>query len=254
MGEALLMGMLAQGHSVLVAESNPERAEQLGSLDAVTVCSAGDAAAGADIVIVAVKPPQVAPLIAEVAAVVRPSTPIISVAAGVTLEALARAAGQQVPVIRAMPNTPALVGQGMVAISPGATCTATQTELAVDILSAVGEVVVVPESEQDAVTALSGSGPAYLFLVAEAMIDAGIELGLPEQTARQLATQTIYGAASMLRDAGQEAATLRANVTSPNGTTAAAIESFEGNGLRSLFESAMRAARDRSIEMSQELP
>jgi pyrroline-5-carboxylate reductase len=253
MGEALLMGILRRGHKVLVAESNPERAAQLGELSGVDVRSAAAAVASADVVIIAVKPPHVAELIADIASSVRPHAAVVSVAAGISVAALEQAAGAGIAVIRAMPNTPALVGEGMIAISASPTCTTEQVAAAIDLLSAVGKVVEVPESQQDAVTALSGSGPAYVFLVAEAMIDSAIELGLHPALARELAVQTVFGAAAMLRDSGDTApATLRRNVTSPNGTTAAAIAALEEHGLRTAFTAALAAASDRSIEMTGE--
>ncbi|NQU38097.1 MAG: pyrroline-5-carboxylate reductase, partial [Actinobacteria bacterium] len=231
MGEALLGGMLRRGYEVLVAESNPRRATELGELDGVEICTATAAVAAADLVIVAVKPQNVVDLIADTASSVGSHTAIVSVAAGISIATLERSAGPGIAVIRAMPNTPALLGEGMIAISPSALCSTEQIEAAVDLLSAVGRVVVVPESQQDAVTALSGSGPAYVFLVAEAMIDAAVGLGLEPSQARELATQTVFGAAAMLRESGDDPATLRANVTSPNGTTAAAIAALEEHEL-----------------------
>lgn len=252
MGEALLVGMLRHGYEVLVAESNPSRAAQLGELAGVEVCTATAAVAAADVVIVAVKPQNVAELITDTASSIRPHAPIVSVAAGMSIAALEQAAGPGVAVIRAMPNTPALLGEGMIAISPSGLCSAEQIEMTVELLSAVGKVVVVPEAQQDAVTALSGSGPAYVFLVAEAMIDAGVGLGLEPSQARELAVQTMFGAAVMLRESGDDPATLRANVTSPNGTTAAAIATLEEHELRVAFTAALSAAHARSIEMTRE--
>ncbi len=257
MGEALLIGMLRRGHEVLVAESNPTRAAELAELDGVEVCTATAAVAAADVVIVAVKPHQIIELVADLASSIRATTPIVSVAAGISVRALEAAvakdeAGRQLAVIRAMPNTPALVGEGMIAISPSAGCSGAQVSMTIEMLSSVGQVVVVPEEQQDAVTALSGSGPAYIFLVAEAMIDAAVALGLEPSQARDLAVQTIFGAATMLRESTDAPAVLRGNVTSPNGTTAAAIEALERNELRAAFTAALSGAHARSIEMTAE--
>jgi len=252
MGSALLVGMLRRGHEVLVAESDPTRAEQLSELAGVEVCTATAAVAAADVVVIAVKPQHVAELLIDTASSIRPHVPIVSVAAGISIAALEKAAGPGAAVIRAMPNTPALLGEGMIAISPSEVCTPEQIDTTLELLSAVGKVVVVPEAQQDAVTALSGSGPAYVFLVAEAMIDAGVGLGLEASQARELAVQTVSGAAAMLRESGDDPATLRANVTSPNGTTAAAVAALEDHELRAAFTAALSAAHARSIEMTSE--
>ena len=151
-----------------------------------------------------------------------------------------------------MPNTPALVGQGMTVLSAGRNCSTDQLEQAQELLESVGRVAVVPESQQDAVTALSGSGPAYVFFVVEAMIDAAIALGLEPETARELAVQTAYGAATMLRETGDDPIELRENVTSPGGTTAAAIERLEEHEVRVAFAAALAAAKIRSEELASE--
>ena len=150
-----------------------------------------------------------------------------------------------------MPNTPALVGVGMSVLSPAPGCPPESLELAELVLGSVGQVRTAPESQQDAVTAVSGSGPAYVFYVAEAMIEAGALLGLPHDLARDLTVQTLLGAATMMRDVDQQPAALRANVTSPGGTTAAAVSVLDDAGLKSVFADAMRAARDRSAELGR---
>ena len=154
------------------------------------------------------------------------------------------------PVVRVMPNTPALVDEGMSAVSPGAHCTPDHVALAVRLMACVGKVVEVPEKMQDAVTAISGSGPAYIFYTVEAMIEAGVGLGLPRRLATELTLQTVYGAATMLRETGEHPVVLRENVTSPAGTTAAALRVLEDHKVRAAFLSALEAARNRSIELA----
>jgi pyrroline-5-carboxylate reductase len=149
-----------------------------------------------------------------------------------------------------MPNTPALVDEGMSAMSPGAHCTEAQMQVAGELLGAVGKVLTVPEKYQDAVTAISGSGPAYIFYVVEAMIEAGVVLGLPRATAHELVVQTLVGAATMLRETGEHPTVLRENVTSPAGTTAAALRELDDHKVRAAFVTAMEAARDRSQQLA----
>jgi pyrroline-5-carboxylate reductase len=148
-----------------------------------------------------------------------------------------------------MPNTPALVDQGMAAVSAGSHCDETQLLEVEGMLRAVGKVIRVPEKQQDAVTAISGTGPAYVFYVVEAMIESGVHLGLPRATASELVIQTVFGAATMLRDTGEHPTVLRENVTSPAGTTAAAVRKLEEHSVRAAFLVAMEAARDRSHEL-----
>ncbi|GAB3853907.1 pyrroline-5-carboxylate reductase [Nocardioides maradonensis] len=251
MGEALLAGLLRAGRpadSVLVGEKRPERAAELTERYAVRVVDNLGAAA-ADTVLLVVKPQDVPAVLAEIGPSLRPGQLVVSLAAGVTIAAIEALVPAGVAVIRVMPNTPALVGQGMAALSPGTHCTDAQLAEATELLSAAGRTVVVPEKQQDAVTAVSGSGPAYVFLVAEAMIEAGVHLGLPRATAHELAVQTLLGAATMLSESGDHPAILRENVTSPAGTTAAALGRLEAHGLRAAFLDALRAAHDRSVEL-----
>ncbi len=178
-------------------------------------------------------------------------TTVISLAAGVSTSVLAAHVPLGTAVVRVMPNSPALVGQGMSVLSPAPGCPPESLALAAQVLGAVGEVRSAPESQQDAVTAVSGSGPAYVFYVAEAMIDAGVLLGLPRALARDLTVQTLVGAAAMLRDADEHPAVLRENVTSPGGTTAAALHVLDDAAVRAAFANAMRACRDRSAELGR---
>ncbi|MFA7267687.1 MAG: pyrroline-5-carboxylate reductase [Candidatus Nanopelagicales bacterium] len=252
MGEALLAGLVDAGHAVVVCEADELRAASLRKKYSVPTGDARNAAANADVVIIAVKPAMVRDVVSTIAEVLPPSTLVISVAAGITTATIEGGLPVGAAVVRAMPNTPALVGQGMTVVSAGSSCSADQLQQAHELLASVGEVAAVPESDQDAVTALSGSGPAYLFFVVEAMIDAGVQLGLDPAIARDLAVQTVYGAASMLRETGEDPEDLRANVTSPGGTTAAAIAELEAGAVRASFAAALAAARARSAELSAE--
>jgi pyrroline-5-carboxylate reductase len=249
MGEALLGGILEAGWCkavdvAVVEASDARRSELAARFPGVAV---GDRIGEADGTIVATKPAQVLGVVREVAKNGCPR--ILSVAAGVPLVALEVAAGREVAVVRAMPNTPALVGRGAAAIAGGSEVTDDDLRWAEELLSAVGVVVRVDEPLLDAVTGLSGSGPAYVFLVAEALVEAGVLVGLTRPVAEQLAHQTLLGAAHMLVETGEPAAELRAGVTSPGGTTAAALRVLESSGVRAALIDAVVAARDRSVEM-----
>lgn len=252
MGQAIIAGLLDSGWAperITAAEAHGPTADQVRQTLGIEVRAAVDAVAGADVVLVAVKPHHVGPVLDEVAGSLGAATTVVSIAAGVPTATLAAHLPEGTAVVRVMPNTPALVGQGMAALSAAPGCPPESLELARGILGAVGEAVVVPEALQDAVTAVSGSGPAYVFLLAEAMIDAGVLLGLPRPLAHDLTVQTLLGAATMLRDSGEHPAVLRENVTSPGGTTAAALHVLEDAAVRAAVANAMRAARDRSVEL-----
>ena len=176
-------------------------------------------------------------------------TVAVSMAAGLTLEAMEKAAGNGVPVVRVMPNTPMLVGKGTNAAAPGTSVSDEQMSGVSELLEAVGEVVIVEESNMDAVTAMSGSSPAYYFLVTEALIDAGVQLGLKRDVAEKLATNAAHGAGKMLTDSGRDPATLRQNVSSPGGTTVHALRELEESGLRGMFFRAAEACANRSNEL-----
>jgi len=249
MGEALLTGLLASGWAeasdVGVVEKLVDRRSALASrFPGVTVLDASEKADG---VVVAVKPDDVEAVCASIAAA--GCGRVLSIAAGVTIARLERALGGDVPVVRAMPNTPALVGAGAAAIAPGSHATDDDLAWAESILRAVGTVVVVPEKLLATVTGLSGSGPAYVFLVAEALIDAGVLAGLPRDTSAALATQTLLGAARLLTETGDGPEALRAAVTSPGGTTAAGLRTLEQAGVRAAFLDAVMAATERSKEL-----
>ncbi|WP_141015286.1 pyrroline-5-carboxylate reductase [Nocardioides sambongensis] len=253
MGEAILSGLVRSGRpaaDLLVGEKRAERAAELEERYGVEVVSNRDAAEWADTVALVIKPQDMVAVLDEIAPALRPGQLLVSLAAGITTELIESHVPAGVAVVRVMPNTPALLGQGMAAISPGSDCDEAQLAEVEAMMSAVGEVVRVPEKQQDAVTAISGSGPAYVFLVAEAMIEAGVQLGLPRPTARELAVQTLLGSTSMLKESGEHPTVLREQVTSPGGTTAAALRELEVQGLRAAFHAALEAARDRSRELA----
>ena len=250
MGEALLAGLLAAGRSpkaLAVAEVSASRREQLGaSYPEVTIAQDAVHCNGA---VLSVKPGDVGGAARAVAdAGVRR---VLSVAAGVTTASIEAAVGPDLAVVRAMPNTPALIGLGAAAISPGSRADDADLAWAEEILGAVGVVVRVPETALDAVTGLSGSGPAYIFLVAEAMVEAGVLAGLPRDVSETLTFQTLLGSSRLLADGQSTPALLRAAVTSPGGTTAAGLRELERGGVRAAFLDAVKAAAARSRELGQ---
>jgi pyrroline-5-carboxylate reductase len=253
-GEALLAGLLAGGWSaddLAFTERHPERAAELTARFGVPAVDIPEAARRSDIVVVAVKPQDIGPVLTDLAPALRPATLVVSLCAGLPTALFEDALPAGTPVVRAMPNTPMLVGEAMSAISSGTHATDEQLTVVEKLLAAVGRVVRVPESQQDAVTALSGSGPAYFFFLVEAMIDAGILLGLPRTVASDLIVQSAFGAARMLRESSDHPVLLREAVTSPAGTTIAAIRELERHGVRAALIAAIEAARDRSVELGK---
>jgi len=257
MGEALVSGLLAGGwaapEEIAVAEAYGPRRDELlaetglaGRHPGLQVTAAPVAADGA---VVAVKPADVEVACRAIAAADVPR--VLSIAAGVTLTHLESWLGSGRAVVRAMPNTPALVGSGAAAIAAGRDAGPGDLDWAEQILGSVGTVVRVPEAQLDAVTGLSGSGPAYVFLVAEALIDAGVLVGLSRGTSQMLAIQTILGSARLLAESGQGPEALRAAVTSPGGTTAAGLRELEAAAVRSAFLNAVVAATERSRELGR---
>jgi pyrroline-5-carboxylate reductase len=232
-------------------EKRPERAAELREKYAVTVVDDLAEAAHADTVALVVKPQDMGDLLDEIAPSLRAGQLLVSLAAGITTAFIESRVPDGVAVVRVMPNTPALVDEGMAAISAGSHCDDEHLATAEDLLSTTGRVVRVPEKQQDAVTAISGSGPAYLFFVVEAMIEAGVHLGLPRTTATELVVQTVVGSAKLLRETGTHPTVLREQVTSPGGTTAAAIRALEDHKVRAAFITAMEAARDRSVTLAE---
>jgi pyrroline-5-carboxylate reductase len=258
MGEALLAGLLDAGwepEGISVAEVDPDRRRQLEERfpQVRVVPSPAWAVADAGLVVVAVKPGDVVAALEQCATTLPEQTLVLSIAAGVTLDTLETAAPDR-PVVRAMPNTAALVRKGAAAIAPGKHATDADMDMAERVLGAVGVVVRVPESLLDAVTGLSGSGPAYVFLVAEALVEAGVLVGLPRETAAKLVHQTLVGAATLLADGTEGPEALRAAVTSPGGTTAAGLQRLEAHGVRAALLEAVEAATERSRELGRGTP
>lgn len=253
-GEALLAGLLGAGRSagdLSFTERHPERAADLQARLGVEAVDVATAAAKAEVVVVAVKPQDIGPVLTELNAAIRPGTLVVSLCAGLPTALFEGALPAGTPVVRVMPNTPMLVGEAMSAVSGGTHATEEHLSVVEEMLGAVGRVVRVPETQQDAVTALSGSGPAYFFYLVEAMIDAGILLGLPRAVAADLIVQSAYGAAAMLRESDDHPVLLREAVTSPAGTTIAAIRELERHGVRAALIDAIEAARDRSVELGR---
>jgi pyrroline-5-carboxylate reductase len=252
LGEALLSGLLRGGRAaedVVVVERSAERAAYLKDRYGVLAVDVPEAVGFAATVIIAVKPQDLGALLDELGPLVRADQLVVSVCAGIPTAFIQKRLRDGVPVVRVMPNTPALVDEAMSAISAGSHATEVHLAATEAILEPVGHVMRLPEHQQDAVTALSGSGPAYFFYLVEAMIDAGILLGLPRAVAADLIVQTALGAAVMLRDSGEHPVQLREAVTSPGGTTIAAIRELEKHGVRAALLDAIEAARDRSREL-----
>lgn len=256
MGEALLGGLLRSGSvrpdQVVCTDADENRAREVSAAHGVAGhTDSAAAAAEADVLLIAVKPQNMAALLSEIAPKVSPRQTIISVAAGVRTATIEAALADGVPVVRVMSNTPVFVDEAMSALAPGRHADQSHLEIAKAILGHVGKVVELPEAQLDAVTALSGSGPAYFFLIAEAMIDAGIQLGLSRDIASELVAQTMVGSGKMLRDTGRQPVELREAVTSPGGTTIAALRVLEERGLRAAFLTAIEAAQRRSVELAE---
>ena len=255
MGETLLAGLLRAGVAktdLLIADRRIERSAEVTEKHGVSNGTNQEVVGTADTVVLVVKPQDMAIVLGEISQSIKPGALVVSLAAGITTSFIENLLPAGTPVIRVMPNTPALVDQGMAAISAGSLSTEAHLETAETLLRSVGQVVRVPEKYQDAITAISGSGPAYIFYVVEAMIEGGVMLGLPRDVANELVLQTVYGAATMLRETGEHPTVLREQVTSPGGTTVAALRQFDDFKVRAAFLSAMEAARDRSKELGMQ--
>jgi pyrroline-5-carboxylate reductase len=255
MGEALLSGLLRSGRSatdLLFTERHADRVDDLVQRYGVEAVGNAQAAQRADTLLIAVKPQEIGALLDELAGVVTPSNLVVTIAAGVPTRLFESRLAEGTPVVRVMSNTPVFVDEAMSAICAGAHAGEVHLDHTEQLLRSVGRVIRVPEAQLDAVTALSGSGPAYFFYLVEAMIDAGILLGLPRAVAAELIVQTAIGSAVMLRDSGQHPVQLREAVTSPGGTTIAAIRELENHGVRAALLAALEAARDRSRELAAE--
>lgn len=252
MGEALVSGLLGAGWDPGDLALCVRRADRAEDLAARTGCRVSldiaESIAGSDVVVVAVKPRDVAVVVKALDGVVEDTQVIISLAAGVTTQTYESVLGT-VPVVRAMPNTPALVREGVTGIAAGNHAGVDQLEVAREVLGAVGSVRIMEETLMDAVTAVSGTGPAYVFLLAEALTEAAMREGLPRDVAESFVHQTIRGAGHLLTETGKSPARLRHEVTSPGGTTAAAMHVLEEKGFRALVEDAVRAAAVRAREL-----
>ena len=253
MGETVLSGLLRAGwhaDQIVATDRRPERRQELTVRYGIRMLENTEAVAQAETVILVVKPQDMRDLLAEISQSIKPGVLVVSLAAGVDTNFIESRLPEGVAVVRVMPNTPAQVDEGMAAISPGSHSNQDHLDRVTEILSATGRVITVPERYQDAVTAISGTGPAYLFFVVEAMIEAGVHLGLPRDTATELVVQTMLGSAKLLRETGEHPTVLRERVTSPGGTTAAAVRQLEDHKVRAAFLGAMEAARDRSRELA----
>ena len=258
MASSLISGLIASGHSprhLWVSDINPDTLKALEENLNVNTSASNDAVINeVDVVVLAVKPQILNSVAKNAAALIQQKKPlVVSIAAGISQSSLSQWLGTDIAIVRCMPNTPALVLTGATALYANTKVTAEQRNLAENIMRSVGIALwVKDESELDAVTAVSGSGPAYYFLLMEAMEKAALELGLSEETARLLVQQTALGAAKIALESSESPEQLRKRVTSPGGTTQRAIETFEQGGFTELVSKALHAARDRSIEMSKQ--
>ncbi|HTA17098.1 MAG TPA: pyrroline-5-carboxylate reductase [bacterium] len=255
MGEAMLRGLAKAGHSKESLRAFDLRAERLEALASAAGFTASEsltqALDGADIIVLAVKPQSLDELLGALRPLVRKTQTVVSIAAGVRLQRLSSALAPATPLIRVMPNTPGLIGQGISAYCLGPSAGEDQASQVESLLRPLGKVLRVREEDMDAVTALSGSGPAYVFLFMEALQASGESLGLSPEAASLLAGQTLAGAAAMIQAGEKSPTDLRIAVTSPGGTTAAALKVLEDGGFRALVAKALRAARDRSQELGR---
>ena len=255
LGELVLSGLLRSGwpaQRLLATTRRPERAAELADRYGIRPVLNLTAVTQADVLLIAVKPQDAAKLLDDFGMKVPPDKLVVSLCAGLPTSFFAERLPGGIPVVRVMTNTPALVDQAMTVLSPGPYATEEHLALTEEIFQPLGRTMRVPESQQDAVTALSGSGPAYFYLLVEAMIDAGILLGLPRAVAADLIVQSAFGAARMLRESADHPVLLREAVTSPAGTTIAAIRELERHGVRAALIDAIEAARDRSIELGKQ--
>ena len=253
MGEALISALISSGVNpelITISEKRADRSAELTAKYSIRQAPLATNVAAADALLLVVKPQDMAAVLEEIKGFINPAAVVITFVAGKTISFISNALGTANPVIRVMPNTPTMVGAGMAAASMGAGVTDDHKKFVLGFLAATGKVIEVSEDLQDAVTATSGSGPAYFFAFVEAMVAGAKELGLSQEDATTLTIQTIVGAAKLLDESGKSATTLRENVTSPNGTTAAALASFGAGDLNSMVAKAMKAASDRSQELA----
>jgi len=257
MAEALMRGIidtgLADADKIIAADVSKKRLKYISDTYKIeTTENSADMVKRSDVIFIATKPTQITDALQLVAKEINSKKLLISIAAGITLSSLESILKEEIPIIRVMPNTPSLVQSGMAAISPGSSATDEHMEIAFSIFSAVGEAIVVDEGLIDAVTAVSGSGPAYIFVIIEAMADGGVRVGLPRDIATKLAAQTVLGAAKMVMETGKHPGLLKDMVASPGGTTIEALSVLEDNGVRGAFIEAVEAAFVRAVEMGEE--
>jgi pyrroline-5-carboxylate reductase len=253
MGEALISALLKYGinpKSITISEKRSDRVEELTKTYSINSNDVVSNVSTAQVLLLVVKPQDLGEVLSEVKEHISPEALIVTFAAGKSISFIEDVIGKTNPIIRVMPNSPILLGEGMSAVSSSHNVTAEQRDFVTGFLSAAGKTIEVDESLQNAVTATSGSGPAYFFAFVESMIAGALELGLNQKDATTLTVQTIVGAAKMLEESGKTPAVLRENVTSPNGTTAAALASFNQDNLEQLVIKAMKAARDRAQELA----
>jgi pyrroline-5-carboxylate reductase len=256
MGEALVKGLIAskaaKPSQILVSARRPERVQELVRLYGVRGASNAEVARESDVLVLAVKPQILDQVLRDIAPEVPRDRLVISVAAGVPIAAIERRLHPPLRIVRAMPNTPATVGAGATAIALGEHATEADLAAAKTIFDSVGLTVVLDENQLDAVTGLSGSGPAYMFLIIEALADAGVKVGLARRSALQLAAQTVLGSAKLLIESGQHPGLLKDGVTSPGGTAIAGLHTLEAGGLRNVLMNAVEVATRRSRELGEE--
>jgi pyrroline-5-carboxylate reductase len=253
MGEALIAALIKFGikaPSICISEKRAERADELVKRYGICACDLSTNVSASDVLLLVVKPQDMASVLEEIKGSIKAGALVITFAAGKSTSFISSHLGTDNPVIRVMPNTPALVAVGMSGMSRGAGVSDLEAAFVNAFLGATGKVVEVAEDLQDAITATSGSGPAYFFAFAEHMIEGAMALGLSKEVATTLTAQTMLGAATLLDQSGKSATTLRENVTSPNGTTAAALASLSDSDFAGIVAKAMRAARDRSQELA----
>lgn len=259
MGAALIGGMLKAGFAgpeqVVATTRSSERAEEVSAKYGVRATAGGnrEAAASAGLIVLAVKPPTMPKVLAEIQGALSEQQVLVSLAGSVTISLIEKLIHKRMPVFRAMPNIPVVVEEGATAISANAFCTPEHRQMVEQLFRSVGVVVSVDEELMHAVTALSGSGPAYIYMVIEALIDGGVKMGLSRETATRLAEQTVLGSAKLVRETGLHPAILRDQVTTPGGTTIAAIHELERHGLRAMLISAIETATRTSEVRTQAL-
>lgn len=253
MGSSIIKSLLShslKSDQICIADKSKEKVELLKNHHQVKASSISEIGQSCDVIILAVKPQDLPDVLNELKLTIKEQTLVISIAAGKTIKFIENQLPSSTPVVRVMPNTPAQIGKGISAIATGSKVSRDALEIATALFSTTGEVVVLTEDKIDAVTSLSGSGPAYFFYFVEAMIKAGVELGLTSEIATKLAIETISGSAAMLKESNLDAFTLRKNVTSPKGTTAAALEVFSDFDLEKIVSKAMSAAKNRAQELA----